>query len=199
MDGLQNALYKESIKNRFKALLIATDLTISGFTQYIGGSESHYYAISNGTRSLSEETAKAIGKKLGFTGEKIFNLTFKLPTNFNKVLELNNFKLNHKNNPEYFRSTLSIRKKSKHVENIINESTIFNRPIYLNEAKQRINEYSSLHQYNSDQLSKILNYLVTCGKLSKVNRPIKLKNGKFGKRVVDVFFKNDISSDGLDL
>lgn len=198
MDGLENTLYKESIKNRFKAILVATDLTISGFTQYIGGSESHYYSISNGTRNLSEETAKVIGKKLGFTGEKIFNLTFKIPTNFNKVSELNNFKLSHKTNPEYFRSTLSIRKKSKHVENIINQSTIFDKPIYLSDAKQKINEYSSLHQYNSDQLSKILNYLVTCGKLSKVERLIKLKNGKLGKRIVDVFFKNDVLVDAAD-
>jgi hypothetical protein len=194
MEGYEDSTLNTSVRNRFKAIFNLADLTIAGFNQFTGISESHLYAILNGTRKLTKEVAQIVGNKLNFDGLDILILTSKIPKTFSKNDNLNNFKSEFKDNPEYFLSTQPLRKKSKDVENIINQTSIFDQPIYLADAREKINSYSILHQYSSNDLSKILNQLVKANKLSKKRDLKKLKNGKFGKRIVDVFFnKNNVN------
>lgn len=164
-------------------------LEIPGFALLINKSESHIYAILNGTRELTMDLAKEIGAVLEFNGENIFKLTYLIPERIRKSKELNNFRIKYKDNPEYFSSTIHSRKKSKYIEQQIYNESILAQPAYLNEIRKKVNGLNPSNQFTSDELSKILNYLVKKGKLSKSRELIKLKDKQVGKREVDVFFK----------
>jgi len=182
--------YKKSVRNRLRDMMIIIGLEIPGFALLMNKSESHIYAILNGTRELTMDTAKEIGNILEFNGENIFKLTYLIPERIKKSKELNNFRIKYKDNPEYFSSTIHSRKKSKYIEQQLHNESLFGQPTYLREIRQKINSLDPAIQFTSDELSKILNYLVKKGKLSKSRKPIKLNNDqRFGKREVDVFFK----------
>jgi len=193
MYSASNSSYKGDLRKRLKVLVDSTGLTTVGFSLLINTSESHIYAILNGSRRLTVNLAELIGNKLNFEGGNIFDLTYELPTNFKKNKELNNFYTNYsKTNPEYFLISLTDRKKSKYVEQLIETTTILDTPKYLSQIRSEINSVSHTHKFNSDDLSKILNYLADNKKLSKIKRPIMLKSSnKLGKRVVDVFCKDN--------
>ena len=193
MYSASNSSYKGDLRKRLKVLVDSTGLTTVGFSLLINTSESHIYAILNGSRRLTVNLAELIGNKLNFEGGNIFDLTYELPTNFKKNKELNNFYTNYsKTNPEYFLISLTDRKKSKYVEQLIETTTILDTPKYLSQIRSEINSVSLTHKFNSDDLSKILNYLADNKKLSKIKRPIMLKSSnKLGKRVVDVFCKDN--------
>lgn len=162
-----------------------------GFAEFTGQSEGHIYAILNGNRNLSLSLAKLIGELLEFDGEKLFNLNYKIPERIKTASELNNFKTKYKLNREYFLNTLINRKRSIYIEKKVIPNFPFNRPAYLSEIRNKINEGIEIDPFDSNELSKILNYLVSQNKLSKSRDLIKKKNGELGTRKVDLFFSKN--------
>ena len=182
--------YKKSVRDRLKDIMIMIGLEIPGFALLLNKSESHIYAVLNGTRELTIDLAKEIGAILEFNGENIFKLTYPIPERITKSRELNNFMVKYKDNPEYFSSTIHSRKKSKYIEKLIDSGVILIQPANLNDIRKKVNSLKPSMQFTSDQLSKILNYLVKKQKLSKVREPMKIKGDKIGKRKVDLFSRS---------
>lgn len=186
--GNETIEYSKSIADRILLIMKIADLDVAGFAEFFKKSTSHIYGILNTTRPLSDSFAKEIGDKLGFEGTKIFNLNIKLPQTI-KSSQLSKFKIEHKDNPEYFLSTKSKRSNNSFITEMLLKSDCFTDGYkYLNEIK----EYCSKEldkEFISDQLSKALQYTVKLGLLKSTKKPIRLKNGNNGKRMVDVYFK----------
>ncbi|WP_196939932.1 hypothetical protein [Sphingobacterium pedocola] len=165
-----------------------TDLDIAGFAEFFKKSTSHIYGILNHTRPLSEVFATEIGEKLNFDGTKIFNLNTRIPSSISKSDMLIKFKADHKHNPEYFLSSKSDRSANTFVTEILTKSDCFADGYkYLKEIKQYCKAELN-REFIEDQLTKALQYAVRTNKLKSTKKPIKLKNGKFGTREVDVYF-----------
>lgn len=188
MENGKDLGYELLLRQRLKKVLQIIDLEEVAFAEFIGYSIPHIYAVLNGTRALAPRFARAIGNKLGFPGENIFNLNYEIPDKIKKSKDLNNFKSEYKYNDEYFLSTIIDRKRSKLVEEILNQTDYLSEYKYLSEIKITINSsISKKEEFDSDELSKILNYLVLQGKLLKDRMQIKRKDGRLGTRIVDVF------------
>lgn len=162
-------------------------LEIPGFAVFIDRSESHIYSLLNGRREVTSDIALDIGNKLGFDGLRIFKLNQELPAGIENTPFLNNFKRQYRDNPEFFTSSKGERRVSHFIQFELINTDLFDTPKYVWE----INEVCVLHgrTLESDVLSKHLKYFVKRGFLRSEKRPIKLRDGTFGVRLVDVFFK----------
>lgn len=184
----KNTEYSQAIAQRILTIMKIIDLDFAGFAEFFGRSTSHVYGILNGTRPLSEVFAREIGEKLEFDGAKIFNLNAKIPSSISKAEYLIQFKSEHRDNPEYFLSTKSKRSPNSFVSEVLLKSDCFEEGYkYLSE----ITEYCKTElnrEFVDDQLSKALQYAVKTGILKFKKKPIKLVNGGFGKRLVDVYY-----------
>jgi plasmid maintenance system antidote protein VapI len=180
--------YSEAIADRIKEIMRIIDLDVAGVAELFGKSTSHIYGIINGTRPLSESFAREIGEKLGFDGSKIFNLTSKIPSYISNSEALSLFKKEYKENPEYFLSTKAKRSTNSFVNDILLKSDCFSDGYkYLYEITEYCeNELNTV--FVGDKLSKALQYSVKQNTLKSTKKPIKLKNGKLGKRLVDVYY-----------
>lgn len=181
--------YSKAIAERVLTIMKMTDLDVAGFAEMFKKSTSHIYGILNSTRPLSDSFAKEIGDKLGFEGAKIFNLNAKIPIMISKSNHLSKFKIEHKDNPEYFLSTKSKRSNNSFITEILVKSDCFRDGYkYLSEIKEYcLKEFE--REFINDQLSKALQYTVKLGLLKSAKKPIKLKNGNTGNRMLDVYFK----------
>lgn len=180
-------VYKEKISQRVQGLMVAAGLEVPGFADYLTISDSHLYAILNGTRDLTEDVAEKIGAAFNLKGSQILRINYRIPKSIKKSKSLNNFCTENKDVESYFKSTRSERKDSYYIENDVFNSGLFDSPIYIWELKEYCK--SAGKKYTSKRLSQILNYMVERKKLKSKKRPLKLRNGEYGKRRVDVFFK----------
>ena len=179
--------YSTFIKERLLSIAENSGFTIIGLAEITKVSESHIYALINGNRKLKGEIADKLGKPFKLKGWQLLELDFEIPSNFNKSVDLINFRREFKGNIEYFYETKNKTKASYFIENEFLDDSIFDQPVYLWEIIERLKSLGK--QYSSKDLSQILHYLITKNKLYSEKRPLKLKNGGFGSRIVDVFFK----------
>ncbi len=179
--------YKDHISSRVSELLEHSGLEIEGFAEYLHISASHMYALLNGTRELTEEIANRIGSAFDITGANILRANYRIPKKLGKSKELNNFYDKNKSVKSYFRNTRLERKDSYFVENEIRNSNLLDQPTYIWELKEYCE--SKGRKYSSKQLSQILNYMVIRKILKKKKKPLKLRDGEYGNRMVDVFYK----------
>lgn len=179
--------YKKFISTRIENLLLLAGLEVEGFAQYLSISTSHMYAIQNGTRELTSDIANRMGAAFNISGANILRVSYGLPKNLKKSDDLNKFYDENKSVKSYFRNTRIERKDSYFVEREIKNSNLFDTPIYIWEIKEFFEAKGK--KYDSKQLSQILNYMVIRQILKKKKKSIKLRNGKFGNRMVDVFYK----------
>ena len=105
---------------------------------------------------------------------------------------MNNYKfvkveLEYKNNHEYFIDTKIDRRPSYFIEFEILNTNFFKEPKYVWEVNDICKELGK--RLSSDKLKKHLGYFVKTNKLKSEKRPIKLRKGGFGERMVDVFWK----------
>jgi plasmid maintenance system antidote protein VapI len=186
MENSSNNQYSHAIIARVRGILEMAGLEILGLSVLTGLSESHVYSLLSGRRSLTEDVALVIGESLNFDGRIIFNLNIDIPESIKKSINLKKFRLRFKDNKEYFIDTKIERKPSHFVEHEVVGSDFLNEPKYVWE----INEYCSKHgkDYTSDKLKKYLGYFAKTGKLNSKKASIKLRNGAFGNRMVDVFW-----------
>lgn len=120
-------------------------------------------------------------------GAKILNLNVTIPSSISKAEAVINFKRENKDNPEYFLHGKTDRSIDVFVSEILAKSDFLKIPRYLNEIESYIEtEFQKI--YIDDQLSKALRYAVTKKTLKSEKKPIKLKNGDFGKRLLDVYW-----------
>ncbi len=179
--------YTQFISTRLEELMKLAGLTVAGLARFINISEPYMHSLINGNRQLTAELANRIGSLFNIDGANILRPGYRLPKNAKKSKYLSNFYDENKNVPSYFRSTHNEQKPSFYIENELYHTDIFDSPIYIWELRDYCN--TNKKKYTSKQLSQILNYMVDRGLLKKKKSSLKLKNGSYGKRKVDVFFK----------
>ena len=179
--------YKEFISTRIANLLQMSGLEMEGFAEYLNISTSHMYAIQNGTRDLTADIANRMGNAFNISGGNILRANYRLPRNLKKSDDLNKFYAKNKSVKSYFRDTRIERKSSYFIESEVEGSDLFTTPIYIWELKDLLEKKGK--KYTSKQLSQILNYMVIRKIVRKKKKPIKLRSGKYGIRMVDVFYK----------
>jgi plasmid maintenance system antidote protein VapI len=187
MDKDEQSNYLALLSERVLLLLKNSGLTITGLSEITNISESHIYALINGNRTLTETIANQLGRPFKLQGWQLIRLDYEIPNNFDKVANLINFRKEFTGNFEYFSETKNNTKTSYFIEYEFLKYPIFNQPVYLWEIIENLNSIEK--QYPSKELSQILHYLVTKNKLVSEKRPLKLRNGGFGSRIVDVFFR----------
>ena len=163
-----------------------TGLEIPGFSEFTQISESHVYALINGTRSITEEVANKIAFLLRIKSWQIMNPDAALPESIRKAPSLKKFYAEYKSNPEYFKATKSDRKASYFIENDLLKGALFKEPVYVWQVKEVCQQNNK--DYSSKQISQTLNYLVAMNKLKSEKRKLKRKNGEFANRDVLVYY-----------
>lgn len=182
-----NKEYSKALGIRIKNLMKVAGLELAGMVEFTKISDSHLYALINGNRTLTGKTADKLTRKFGLEGWMLLKLDYKIPQSIRKATELQEFYSNFKNVSEYFSATQESRKSSVFVENEILNNDFFSTPKFIWEIREVFTKKGKL--YTSKQLSQILTYLVQKKVLKYEKRPIKLRDGKIGKRIVDVFWK----------
>lgn len=183
----ENKSYKEKISQRVNDLMDAAGLEVLGFADYLSISESHLYAILNGTRDLTEDIAEKIGMSFNLKGSQILRINYRIPKSIKKSNSLNKFCDENRNVESYFKSTRSRRKDSYYIENDLYNTELFDSPVYIWEVKEYC--LNAGRKYTSKRLSQILRYMVDRKKLKRKKKKLKLRDGGYGERMVDVFFK----------
>lgn len=187
MQKVENKTYKEIISERVQQLIKLSGLEVIGFADYSNVSESHLYAILNGTRDLTGDIADKIGSAFDLKGSQILRINYRIPQKIKKSKLLNKFYHENENVESYFIKTRSERKDSYYIENDLFNSNLFNSHVYIWEIKEYCKAAGK--KYTSKRLSQILRYMVERKKLRSKKQLLKLRNGEFGERMVDVFFK----------
>lgn len=187
MKKSQDPSYSEALADRLRYIMEAIGLELPGFALFTGKSESHIYSLLSGRRGITNDIANDLGRKLEFDGDKIFKLNQPIPNSIRNGKYLTNFKQQYVNNPEYFISTKIDRKLSHFVQFELLDTDLFNSPRYVWEVHYVCRKLGKVCK--SDTLSKVLKYLVIKGILQSKKEQIKLRNGSYGMRKVDVFFK----------
>jgi len=180
-------VYKEKISQRVQSLMNASGLEVPGFADYLSISESHLYAILNGRRDLTEDVAEKIAAAFNLKGSQVLRINYRIPKSIKKSNSLNNFCVENKNVESYFKSTRSERKDSYYIENDLYNTDLFDSAIYIWEVKEYC--LGMGRKYTSKRLSQILRYMVDRKLLKSKKKKLKLRNGGYGERMVDVFFK----------
>ena len=182
----ENVEYSKALGERIKFLMEITGLELAGIAEFTKISDSHLYSLINGTRNLTGKTAERLANSFGLEGWMLLNLNHKIPHSIRKSTKLLEFYEDFKNIPEYFSSTIDTRKASLFVEKKLLKGIFFSVPKFIWEINAECDSMG--YKYTSKQLSQILTYLVHKGIVKSEKRPIKLRNGQPGKRLVDVFW-----------
>lgn len=183
----ENAEYSKALGERIKLLMEIAGLELAGIAEFTKISDSHLYSLINGMRNLTGKTAEKLANSFGLEGWMLLNLNHKIPHSIRKSTKLLEFYANFQNVPEYFSATIDTRKASSFIENKLLKSNFLLDPKFIWEIS--IECSSNGYKYSSKQLSQILTYLVHKKVIKSEKRKIKLRNGKFGNRMVDVFWK----------
>lgn len=182
--------YDESLRKRVILIIQLSGLEVKGFAEFVGVSLSHLYAVINGNRALTQETVRRICKKFNLKEDRFFRLDYEIPANISKAPELLEFMAKEKDISEYFQNTRDDRIPSHYIEHELVKSSLFkeDEPTYLWEVREYCEKEERV--YSSNELSKLLKYQVKKGNLRSTKRPIKCRDGTYGIRMVDVFFKS---------
>ncbi|MGV3530567.1 MAG: helix-turn-helix transcriptional regulator [Flavisolibacter sp.] len=184
---LNKAQYAKALIERVETVIKFSGLEISGFAEYTGISESHLYAILNGNREISASIADRIAGSFGMKTWHLMKLDVDISKKMKRTTELNKFYIENKGVEDYFTRSKTAAKASSYIEKVLLPSGFFKSPVYISDVREKCAEAGK--KLSSKRVSQILNYLVDTGKLKKKKRRIRLKNGEFGKRIVDVFYQ----------
>lgn len=182
-----NSDYSKALRERIKKLMMLSGLEIPGFADFIGLSESHVYAIVNGTREVTGEVCSKITKSFHLEEWQFFKLDHKLDKKVINGNKLNKFYDENKGVLSYFINTKEQRKPAYFIENVLLKTKLFDSPVYVSDVREACKEKGK--EFESKRISQVLKYLVEKKKLRSKKKPIKLKDGKYGNRMVDVYFK----------
>ena len=185
MENNEPSTYSIVIRERLKLIMEISGLEVAGFSEFTKVSVSHIYAILNGRKSLTAQTANKIAIGFKLNGWNILNLDFKI-TEAIKSSALNKFYADHKEAHDYFKETVSERKDSYFFEHELIPTGIFDKPVYIWEVREACIALG--RNLSSKQIAHIAEYLAVKNKLDSEKRPIKKKNGEFGERMITVYY-----------
>ena len=186
MGDQNNSVYHKNIKERIIHIMDITGLELAGFAQLVQISESHLYALINGRRKLTGDTADKIGAKLKLKGWQILNLDYIVPDSLQQLPAVKKFYTDYKHNPEYFKKTKSSRKVSHFIEQELLSTKLFSTPVPVSTVREACAGLDK--EYSSKQVSQTLNYLVETKKLKSKKTRQRRKNGTYGEREVYLYF-----------
>ncbi len=187
MENKEHLLATRFIAARIRLIMELLDLEVAGFAAFLGRSESNVYALIAGRKRVTWQTAWNLGLKLGFNGNIIFDPDSDIPEAIRDSAAVKQFREEYKTNPEFFLTTKVERNIRYFLECEILPSPLLNEPRYVWEVSQACKDRK--RDIDSDTLSKKLKQLVSQRKLQSKKMKIKRRNGSYGNRVVDVFFK----------
>lgn len=182
-----NTKYSKVLSDRINELIRLSELETSGFAEYTGVSESHVYAILNGTRKLTRKTADKIAEGFNLKGLQLLNLDYKITSKNRNTQKLNKFYSEYKGVKDYFTNTKAERSAAYFFEHELLKTKLFTKAVSISEVRDVCK--ASGRNYESKKISQILKYLVKKNILKSKKKPIRLKSGKPGTRIVDVFYK----------
>jgi len=185
MENNEPSAYSIVIRKRLKLIMEIAGLEVAGFSEFTKVSVSHIYAISNGRKNLTAQTANKIAIGFKLNGWNILNPDFKI-TEAIKSPALNKFYADHKEATDYFKETISERKDSYFFEHELIPTGIFDKPVYIWEVREACIALG--RNLSSKQIAQMADYLAATNKLESENRPIKKKNGDLGERIVKVYY-----------
>lgn len=186
MTNTNEKLYQTEIAARIGQIMKYSGLEISGFAEFTQISESHLYAILNGTRKLTGDIANQIGEKFDLDGWIILQLEYQIPTNLRKQPKVLKFYAENKHVPEFFIDTLNIRKTSHFIEVMLIDKNFFSEPKYVWQVVEAC--HAANKNYSSKIVSQTLVYLVKKGKLKNLKKNLLRSDGTYtSKRTVNVF------------
>lgn len=185
----QTNIYSQEMAIRLRQIMNHLGLTVAGFAVFIERDSSHIYGILNVSRDFSDTLAEHIGKLTGIKGATIKNINTEIPPSISKCEKIVEFRKNYRTNPEYFLNTKTDRSIDAFVCDVLAITDFLKTPKYLNEIEKFVElEYDKT--FVDDSLSKALRYAATKGILLKDKKPIILKSGKYGKRMLDIYWSN---------
>lgn len=187
MDKINDDLYNKEISKRIALIIEYTNLEILGFAKFIDVSKDIIYSILSERRILSNKIAKTIGEKLNFDGHIIFNLNVLIPETIKSSEKLILFKKANKHNLNYFVSTWNDKKLSTIIKTKLINRLFFEEHKYTWEVTNELKKY--VRDINPDLINKQLKYLAETGELKSDKALLKLRNGSYGVREVDIYFK----------
>jgi hypothetical protein len=189
MDDKNTYDYNMAIRARLLRIMEITGLERTGLSEFTKISESHLYALLNGTRNITGETADKIGAGFKLQGAQILNLNFEIPVQIRKSPLLLEFYESHADNPEYFTDTKATMKDASYIEHKLLYTSLFEKSVFVWQVKEACKEDKK--NLTSKQISQKLNYLVQKKKLIATKRKLKKKNGEDGDREVLVYRRTD--------
>lgn len=185
----QTNTYSQQMAIRLRQIMNHLGLTVAGFAVFIDRETSHIYGILNVSRDFSDALAEHIGRLTGIKGATIKNINTEIPASISKCDKIVEFRKSHKDNKEYFLNTKTDRSIDAFISDNLVKAKFLKTPKYLFEIEEFVaSEYDK--NFSKDKLSRALRYAVSKQTLKSEKRPIKLKNGNFGKRLVDVYWIN---------
>ena len=186
-DNYSNGFDKK-IGERLKRIMEHLGLEVKGFAALIERSTDHVYSLLNGRRKLTKETAELLSKRIGnISAVDIFRLNHPIKDNVGDSPEMEAFRKHYANNKEFFSETKEERKLSFFVRNSLVNEGFFGSPKRVADVVLKCKELGQKH--SSEKITKTLKYLVFLGILKSKKKPIILKNGKPGKRLVNVYWE----------
>lgn len=172
---------------RVYKLIQLSGLELSGFAEFTSISESHIYAVINGTKELTENTADKIADVFDLKGFQLLNPNFRLTKKLSNASSLVKFYKENKGVYKYFVNTRIDRKVAYFIEYEVLSKKQFAFPFTVGKVREACLEAG--RKYTSKRISQVLNYLVATNKLRRKKEHIIKKDGNTGKRFVDVFSK----------
>ena len=185
MENKGPSSYSIVIRNRIKLIMEIAGLEVAGFAEFTKVSVSHIYAILNGRKSLTSQTANKIAIGFKLNGWNILNPDFKITESI-KSTALNKFYADHQEATDYFKATIAERKDSYFFEHELIPTGIFDKPVYVWQVREACIALG--RNLSSKQIAQIADHLATNKKLGTENRLIKKKNDDYGERMVRVYF-----------
>lgn len=189
MDDKNTSDYNSTIRARLLRIMEIAGLERAGLAEFTKISDSHLYALLNGTRNITGETADKIGAGFKLQGSQILNLNFEIPAQLRKSAALLEFYELYADNPEYFIETKAAMKNSYYLDRMI-ETPLFKKSVYVWQVREACKEDNQ--DMSSKEISQKLNYLADKKKLIVTKKKMKKKNGQEGKREVLVYRRPDI-------
>lgn len=193
MDNILDENYNKKISERILRILDYSSLEIKGIAALTKKSIDIYYAIIAKRKKLTVNLAKTIGDSLDFDGMIIFDLNSPIPKSIKESPNLNKFRLDNINNIEYFKDKWTDNKDSTFIKKELIEKGFFNTYRYTWEINNELKKLG--RNIKSDNLSKYLKYFLETEILDYKKKPIKLKNGKLGERIVFVYILKQLPND----
>lgn len=179
--------FNKLIAKRIHQILFITELEIKGLAAITNRSTAIFYAVLSCKRPLSKKLALQIGNSLGFDGMLIFKLNTAIPAFIKNSACLAKFRQENSSNINYFRPSWSNEKDSTYIFTQLIEKGYFSELRFTWEITNKLVELG--RNIPSDLLNKQLKYFVHKQILQSMRLPIKLKEGKFGKRLVHAYYK----------